>query len=111
MRCNASLNQSCRAVLGLLRQPGTPIVYDMPIHMPNRNVTHAVSLPHQASFAPVFLTHQDLSLRYLWVGATLGFSYTLDAARLQEALQAVLQSFPVLAGRYSSVYYFPTSAR
>lgn len=48
----------------------------------------------------MYLNFSDLFPMHLWVGATLAYSYQIDSRRLQQAVQKLVQSWPVLAGRY-----------
>lgn len=63
---------------------------------------HIVAPPAGTNTSPVYLTHEDLSLRYVWVGVTFAFPYQINATRLKTALHHVVHTFPILAGRYRS---------
>ena len=72
---------------------------------------YLVAPPAGTNPLPVYLTHEDLSLRYLWVGATFAFLYQIDATRLKSALHTVVHTFPILAGRYRSAAVVKAAGR
>ena len=59
-----------------------------------------VALNESPSPFRLYLTHIDVVLRYVWVGLCLGFPYSIDAARLKDAIRDLLRVYPSLAGRY-----------
>ena len=49
---------------------------------------------------PAYLNFADAITSYYWIASVMAFDYKIDASRLQQAVQSLLQGWPILGARY-----------